>query len=193
MRSLYSAVALSAAITAANECKVLSLFYDGWRGVVGGLVFAVALSAAHTLLTMLVELRPLVTASKAPDNLSDFDFLVVGGGSAGAVVAARLVQGEPSARVCLVEAGREDTHAMGGGFFKLPLLALFFKATRHHWGYETVDEPELQMAGSHWAPDDGKRGRPLIQTRGKVLGGCSSINLYLQRYSNSKITCGAST
>lgn len=51
------------------------------------------------------------------------------------------------------------------------------QATPYHWGYECEPEPELTMSGEHWAPYDGLRGRPLIQARGKVLGGCSSINL----------------
>ena len=134
-------------------------------------------SAARTLLMMLVEWRPKLS-SVATDELEEtkFDFVVVGAGSAGAVLAARLVD-DPSVHVLLLEAGEEDTHRRGGGFFKLPIAALGFKATPYHWDYETEDEPELMMEGAHWASSEGCSGRPLIQTRGKVLGGSSSINL----------------
>ena len=84
---------------------------------------------------------------------------------------------DPNVSVLLIEAGEEDTHKHGGGFFKLPIAALGFQATPHHWGYECDEEPELLMQGKHWAPCEGARGRPLIQTRGKVVGGSSSINL----------------
>lgn len=74
----------------------------------------------------------------------------------------------------LIEAGVEDR---GSPFFKLPLAALGFQATPHHWGYETEDEAQLVMRGKHWEPMDGCAGRPLIQTRGKVVGGSSTVNL----------------
>jgi len=79
--------------------------------------------------------------------------------------------------VLLIEAGGEDRGRLGGAFFKLPLAALGFQATPHHWGYECEEEKELLLQGKHWGEADGQHGRPLIQTRGKVLGGSSSINL----------------
>jgi len=135
-------------------------------------------AAGRTVLRILVEWRESIattTLAAGPDG-ETFDFIVVGGGSAGAVLAARLVE-DPAVRVLIIEAGTEDTHARGGGFFKVPIAALGFQATPHHWGYETEAEHELLMKGAHWQDGEGYRGRPLIQTRGKVLGGSSSINL----------------
>lgn len=136
-----------------------------------------AAGVVRTLFKLLMEWRPAVsTISAAEAEREVFDFVVVGGGSAGAVLAARLVE-DPAIRVLILEAGAEDSHKHGSGFFKVPIAALGFQATPYHWGYETESEPELVMKGHHWAPYEGSRGRPLIQTRGKVLGGSSSINL----------------
>ncbi len=148
-----------------------------WRVVAAAGAAWCAYQAVRTLRLLLVERQRVSTSAPAAEvAAAEYDFVVVGGGSAGAVLAARLVE-DPSVRVLLLEAGTEDTHSRGGGFFKVPIAALGFKATDHHWGYETESEPELVMRGQHWAPCEGECGRPLIQTRGKVLGGSSSINL----------------
>ena len=89
----------------------------------------------------------------------DFDYVIVGGGSAGCVLAARLSE-DPAVSVALLEAGGADTsvliHCPAG-------LALMAKAGHVNWGFETVPQPGL----------DGRRG---YQPRGKVLGGSSSVN-----------------
>ena len=88
-----------------------------------------------------------------------YDYVIVGAGSAGCVLANRLSE-DPEAQVLLLEAGGADSH---------PLLAMplgFLAASRSpalDWGYAT--EPELHM-----------NGRSLPLPRGKVLGGCSTIN-----------------
>ncbi len=88
-----------------------------------------------------------------------FDYVIVGGGSAGCVLAARLTE-DPAVRVCLLEAGPADKsiliHVPAG-------LALLAKSNQANWALSTVPQPGL----------NGRRG---YQPRGKVLGGSSSVN-----------------
>ena len=90
---------------------------------------------------------------------AEFDVVVVGGGSAGCVVAARLSE-SGTVSVCLVEAGTRDRSPwihMPFGFVRLVADA------RVNWQYETEPEP-------------GLGGRRVTWPRGKVLGGSGSIN-----------------
>jgi hypothetical protein len=73
--------------------------------------------------------------SAAPDVeklLPEYDFIVVGGGTAGCVVASRLSE-DPNRSVLLLEAGREESYIMD-----VPLLANFFQLTETNWGHRTV-------------------------------------------------------
>jgi len=89
----------------------------------------------------------------------DFDYIIVGGGSAGCVLAARLSE-DPQMKVALIEAGPPDRsvliHCPAG-------LAVLAKNGQANWGLQTVPQPGL----------NGRRG---YQPCGKVLGGSSSIN-----------------
>lgn len=88
-----------------------------------------------------------------------FDWIVVGAGSAGCVLASRLSE-DPDARVLLIEAGPRDRHP----FIHMPAgLARLVNRRDLNWDYWTEPEPELG-------------GRRLWWPRGKVLGGSSSIN-----------------
>ncbi|MBT1157167.1 GMC family oxidoreductase N-terminal domain-containing protein [Aminobacter anthyllidis] len=92
-------------------------------------------------------------------DAGEFDFIIVGAGSAGCVLAARLTE-SGSYRVLLVEAGPEDRHF----WIHVPLgYANVFADRRINWMLESEAEGELQ-------------GRSMYQPRGKVLGGTSSIN-----------------
>jgi choline dehydrogenase len=97
-----------------------------------------------------------MNTSTAPQT---FDYIVVGAGAAGCVVASRLSE-DPSVSVCLLEAGGPDNsvliHAPMGFAVSAPLKV-------HNWGYETVPQPGF----------NGRRG---YQPRGKVMGGSTSIN-----------------
>ena len=88
-----------------------------------------------------------------------FDYVIVGAGSAGCVLANRLsADGKNS--VLLLEAGPRDTNI----WIHVPLgYGKLFKAKDVNWMYQTEPEPELH-------------GRSVFQPRGKVLGGSSSIN-----------------
>ena len=89
----------------------------------------------------------------------EFDYIVVGAGSAGCVLANRLTElGKHS--VLLLEAGPRDRNI----WIHIPLgYGVLFKQPKVNWMYQTEPEPELG-------------GRSVFQPRGKVLGGSSSIN-----------------
>jgi len=94
-----------------------------------------------------------------------FDYIVVGAGSAGCVLANRLTASGRH-RVLLIEAGGEDRNL----WIHVPIgYAKLFADARHNWLYSSEPEPELG-------------GRSIIQPRGKVMGGSSSINglLYIR-------------
>ena len=87
------------------------------------------------------------------------DFIVVGAGSAGCVMAARLTE-DPATRVVLLEAGGQDDNR----WIHIPLgFGKTFADPSVNWCYETE-------------PDPGANGRRILWPRGKVLGGSSSIN-----------------
>ena len=89
-----------------------------------------------------------------------FDYVIVGAGSAGCVLANRL-SADPAVRVCLIEAGKKDTALM----VRMPagVGSLIKEANDHNWGFHT--EPQAHMDG-----------RKLYWPRGKGWGGSSSIN-----------------
>ena len=88
-----------------------------------------------------------------------FDFIIVGAGSAGSVLAARLTE-DPNNRVLVVERGGSDRSI----FIQMPTaLSIPMNMKKYNWFYETEPEP-------------GLGGRVMHCPRGKVLGGSSSIN-----------------
>ncbi|HEV2886205.1 MAG TPA: GMC family oxidoreductase N-terminal domain-containing protein [Jatrophihabitans sp.] len=87
-----------------------------------------------------------------------YDYVIVGAGSAGCVLAARLSE-DPTITVCLVEAGPDDDVEA----IRIPVAGAHLRRTRYDWDYDT--HPEAQC-----------RGRRICLPRGRVLGGTSSIN-----------------
>ncbi|OHC61660.1 MAG: choline dehydrogenase [Rhodocyclales bacterium GWA2_65_19] len=98
-------------------------------------------------------------------DFGEFDYVIAGGGTAGCVLANRL-SADPDVTVLLLEAGGKDDWI----WIHIPIGYLkCINNPRTDWCYKTESEP-------------GLNGRSIIYARGKVLGGCSSINgmLYLR-------------
>lgn len=91
--------------------------------------------------------------------MKDYDYIVVGAGSAGCVLAARLSE-DPDVSVCLLEAGGADNSIL----IRAPIGSVAMLPTKlNNWAFETIPQP-------------GLNGRKGYQPRGKTLGGSSSIN-----------------
>jgi choline dehydrogenase-like flavoprotein len=91
--------------------------------------------------------------------MEQFDYIVVGGGSAGCVVAGRLSE-DSKVSVCLLEAGGAGNNWV----VKAPIgIAIQVPSKTNNWAFETVPQP-------------GLNGRVGYQPRGKALGGSSAIN-----------------
>ena len=100
----------------------------------------------------------------------EFDYVIVGGGSAGSVLASRLSE-DPSTTVCLLEAGGKGDSVV----VRAPIGTVAMLPGRpkiNNWAFHTVPQP-------------GLNGRKTYQPRGKTLGGSSAINamLYVRGHS----------
>jgi len=101
-----------------------------------------------------------VTLSE-PDARNSYDYVIVGGGSAGSVLADRL-SADGNSSVLVLEAGRSDYP--WDLFIQMPAALTFPSGNRFYdWRYESEPEPHMN-------------GRRIAHARGKVLGGSSSIN-----------------
>ncbi len=98
--------------------------------------------------------------------MSEYDYVIVGAGSAGCVLAARLTE-DPDVTVCLVEAGPPDL----ADEIHLPAGALAVSLSKYDWGFVSDPEPGL-----------GHRQRVL--PRGRTLGGSSSVNAMIYMRGN---------
>jgi choline dehydrogenase len=99
--------------------------------------------------------------SKEPTGQGSYDYIVIGAGSAGCVVTYRLA--EAGHTVLVLEAGGDDTAV---DEIRIPAAFPTLFKTEHDWDYETVEQKHAL-------------GRRMYWPRGKVLGGCSSINAQL--------------
>lgn len=97
----------------------------------------------------------------------EYDYIIVGAGSAGCVLASRLSE-DPSIKVALVETGGTDRDLK----ITMPAAVPFaYQSKRINWGYQSGPEPHLD-------------GRMIDEKRGRVLGGSSSINGMLYNRGN---------
>ncbi|KAF6798148.1 choline dehydrogenase [Colletotrichum sojae] len=117
------------------------------------LTLAVAALAAH------------VGAAPAPQQSQpygeSYDYIVVGGGTAGVAVAARLSEGLPDSKILLIEAGPA---AWDEPKINVPGMKGSTLATKYDWNFTTVPQPHVN-------------NRVFSVNRGKVLGGSSALNL----------------
>ncbi|XP_028170515.1 glucose dehydrogenase [FAD, quinone]-like [Ostrinia furnacalis] len=99
-----------------------------------------------------------------PNNLEQFDFIVVGAGSAGSVLANRLTE-ISEWKVLLIEGGGNENF-----FSDIPIFAPFLSLTPMNWGYNSEPEPRACK---------DLRGKVCFLPRGKVLGGSSVLNFLI--------------
>ncbi|XP_015784638.1 uncharacterized protein LOC107362137 [Tetranychus urticae] len=98
-----------------------------------------------------------------------YDYVIVGAGSAGSTLAARLTEDE-DVTVLVIEAGGEESH-----FNNVPIFAVLTQRTDIDWGYYSV--PQTRSAR-------GLNNKQIPASRGKVVGGSSSINLMIYSRGN---------
>ena len=92
-------------------------------------------------------------------KLSGYDYIVVGAGSAGCVLATRLSE-DPTVKVLLLEAGAPSSSIL----VHMPAgIRILYKSPKHNWKFWTEPQTELN-------------NRKIYIPRGKVIGGSSSIN-----------------
>ncbi|KAM0247762.1 hypothetical protein ACHAQJ_009723 [Trichoderma viride] len=104
---------------------------------------------------------PGATAGSNSSQLQAYDYVVVGGGTAGSALATRLSQGLPDRSILLIEAGPE---ALDEDRIDIPGMKGSTLSTVYDWNFTTV-------------PQNALNGRVLGANRGKVLGGSSALNL----------------
>ena len=134
---------------------------------------------------------------KKDNVMSDFDFIIVGGGSAGCVLANRL-SAKNSFKVCLLEAGSKNKDIRISTPMGFPFIV--GQKSKYNWSYETVPQrafgkvtlPQSEsyivdsIGDLHKATIENEEHRRGFQPRGKTLGGSSAINamLYIRGHKN---------
>ncbi|CAF1473052.1 unnamed protein product [Rotaria sp. Silwood1] len=94
------------------------------------------------------------------DDIITYDYIVIGGGTSGAVAARRLAEGDTNSSVCLLEAGPSHEEVIHG---RIPGNWVLGKEKSHDWNYDTVAQK-------------GCNNRIISAPRARFLGGCSAIN-----------------
>ena len=121
--------------------------------------------------------------------MTRFDYIIVGGGSAGCVLANRL-SSNPDFNICLIEAGSKDNDVR----LHVPLgFAFLGDKSKYSWNYDTVPQKEFEKVsvtepassvvdsagGVHEVETEVMEHRRGFQPRGKTLGGSSSMQCYM--------------
>ncbi|WYZ44524.1 hypothetical protein EsH8_VII_000960 [Colletotrichum jinshuiense] len=117
------------------------------------------------MLPVVLATTLLVTAASAASSQPSakaYDYIVVGGGTAGLALSTRLSQGLPNATVLVIEAGEAGR---GDERIEIPGRRGTTFGSKYDWNLTTVAQ-------------DGSNGRVWVQTRGHVLGGSSALNLF---------------
>ncbi|XP_037935904.1 glucose dehydrogenase [FAD, quinone]-like [Teleopsis dalmanni] len=107
--------------------------------------------------------------SETPRNNATYDFIIIGGGSAGCTLANRLTE-NPNWNVYLIEAGGVESL-----MHLVPALANYMQQTHSNWGYKSVPQKKACF---------GMRDKKCSLPRGKVLGGTSSLNYMIYNRGN---------
>lgn len=129
------------------------------------LVFTEAQQQQLPILQRIADnLRPIIGATDTTDFLDEYDFIIVGAGSGGSVLANRLSE-RTDWTVLLLEAGVEEN-----ALTDVPLTAATAFVTRYNWGYRTDPTPNACLGLA-----DGRCNWP----KGRALGGTSVINFML--------------
>jgi choline dehydrogenase len=92
--------------------------------------------------------------------MTEFDYVIVGAGTSGCVLANRL-SADPKVSVCLLEAGPSDRFEL---LHNPGALGVFMFTKKYDWSYKAKPDPSI------------RKGQPIFCARGKTLGGSSSIN-----------------
>lgn len=107
----------------------------------------------------------------APHQNAEYDFIIVGSGPAGCVLANRLSE-NPNWQVYLIEAGGVETIP-----HQIPIMSAYLQGTHSNWGYKSVPQKESCL---------GMNNRECALPRGKILGGTSSINFMIYNRGNHR-------
>ena len=107
--------------------------------------------------------------SSASTILGKYDFIVVGAGSGGSVIANRLSENKKR-RVLLLDAGKPE-----GILNQVPMLVSYFQLTDYNWGYKVEPQKNACL---------GMKNRQCPWPRGKSLGGTSTLNYMIHTRGN---------